>query len=122
MKFCQDCDNMLYTQVFSEENNNKLVHYCLNCNQRYDNVELKDNCLFEIDFNIDNIKKESCINKYTTEDPTLPVAKGIKCPNKKCPVVPPETSKIVYINYDTEKMKYTYICLNCKEAGYTHIW
>ena len=125
MEFCRECDNMLYTKINSEESPEELkglVYYCLNCNKYYDNIKPSDNCVFELDFNMDNIRKESCINKYTTEDPTLPVAEGIKCPNADCPVKPPDTPRVVYINYDSVKMKYTYICLDCKKAGKDHTW
>ena len=123
MEFCNECDNMLYTKIISEDDSNKLVYYCLNCNKNYDNIKTEDNCIYEVNFNIDNIRRESCINKYTTEDPTLPRAEGIRCPNKSCPIKPPETSEIIYINYDSEKMKYAYICLDCKKAGNdSYIW
>tara|TARA_A100001035_G_scaffold243917_1_gene211302 strand:+ start:50 stop:412 length:363 start_codon:yes stop_codon:yes gene_type:complete len=120
MEFCKQCDNMLYTKVLNEDEKSKLVYYCLNCNVNYDNLKKDDNCIYEVNFNIDNIRRESCINKYTTEDPTLPRAQGIKCPNETCPSANPE---IVYINYDPTKMKYTYICLDCKKAGSkSYVW
>lgn len=123
MEFCQECDNMLYTKVITEETKSGLVYYCLNCDQNYDNIKPKESCIYAVNFNIDNIRRESCINKYTTEDPTLPRAQGIKCPNANCPIKGPDNSEIVYINYDPVKLKYTYICLDCKKAGNkSYIW
>jgi DNA-directed RNA polymerase subunit M/transcription elongation factor TFIIS len=122
MDFCQDCDNMLYTKIITQDESTKLVYHCLNCNKYVDNNN-SNSCIYELNFNLDNIRRESCINKYTTYDPTLPRAKGIKCPFAECPKKDQDDGEIVYINYDSKKLKYTYICLDCKNAGKEkYIW
>lgn len=141
MKFCQNCDNLLYLKIndHSEDNDaendsgdsasaasvnplNKkceLKYICRMCNQEYDSNE-SDSCVFNINFNLDNIKKNSFINDFIYDDITLPRAEGIKCPNAKCPDQKPE---IVYIQYDKENMKYIYVCLSChRENIQPHIW
>tara|TARA_B100001093_G_C26315401_1_gene795365 strand:+ start:197 stop:637 length:441 start_codon:yes stop_codon:yes gene_type:complete len=146
MKFCQNCDNLLYLKINDkkpdESNSNEgnedvsetaisgddmpntdepceLKYICRMCNEEYKSTE-EDSCVFNINFNLDNIKKNSFINDFIYDDITLPRAEGIKCPNENCPDTKPE---IVYIQYDRENMKFIYVCLSCHRDGVTpHIW
>jgi DNA-directed RNA polymerase subunit M/transcription elongation factor TFIIS len=142
MEFCEKCDNMLYVKVKSIEEadtdgedstgevpnpggilsnlkTNQLIYYCKNCSNEIDKSSV-NKCIYHINYDIDVIKKEHCINKYTLSDPTLPKAHGIKCPNGNCPGKKPN---IVYIKYDDKGMKYIYICVNCFNANISpHIW
>lgn len=120
MEFCEDCNNMLYLKIIkTEDSESKLEYNCKNCNYSCDNSN-KDSCVFSTNYNMDNIKKESFINKYVYEDITLPRAVGIKCPNSKCPKKDPE---IIYIKYDDDNMKFIYICLDCYRGKIEpHIW
>ena len=97
----------------------ELRYYCRMCNEVYSS-DKSDSCVFNINFNLDNIKKNSFINDYIYDDITLPRAEGIKCPNANCPDAKPE---IVYIQYDKENMKFIYVCLSChREKIEPHIW
>jgi len=145
MKFCQNCDNLLYLKIVepkaqdsdSEEGGDgsasesgsanagmldnpcELKYVCRMCNEMYNSDE-SDSCVFKINFNLDNIKKNSFINDFIYDDITLPRAEGIKCPNAGCPDTKPE---IVYIQYDKENMKFIYVCLSChREKIEPHIW
>lgn len=121
MSFCSECDNIMdakITKVDDDSEKTRLQYVCLQCNLVVDSKS-KDSCVFSIDFNTDNIKKQSFINPYIYEDKTLPIANGIKCPNVNCPS---ESPKISYIEYDSAKMKYIYICMDCYKAGQDHIW
>ena len=145
MKFCDNCENMLYLKIeecdnaksegSSEEasslssdtssttespkNSCKLTYKCIKCNESYPSSE-EDSCVFNVNFNLDNIKKNSFINEFIYNDITLPKAEGIKCPNQECPDSKPQ---IVYIQYDKEKMNFIYVCLSCHREGITpHIW
>jgi DNA-directed RNA polymerase subunit M/transcription elongation factor TFIIS len=131
MEFCETCDNMLYTKIVeesesktgcdSEKVKSELIYFCKNCGKEYKTLGKTIKSVYSIDYNLDNIKKHSLINEYTLEDPTLPKAIGIKCPNKECPSK--STSNIVYINYDEKNMKYMYACLDCyKSKIEPHIW
>tara|TARA_E500000178_G_scaffold351783_1_gene413684 strand:+ start:2903 stop:3256 length:354 start_codon:yes stop_codon:yes gene_type:complete len=111
MNFCEDCDNMLYVNI---DENDVLTYKCKTCQKVYDHNINKSNCVYEETYNIDDIKKETILNKYTFDDPTLPKAKGVKCPNDNCPSKKPN---IVYINYDNKNMKYIYVCLDCRKAN-----
>ena len=145
MKFCKSCDNLLYLKITepSEEATDEsesasgsndvsvspmanpldkkceLKYVCRMCNEVYNSDE-SDSCVFNINFNLDNIKKNSFINEFIYDDITLPRAEGIKCPNANCPDSKPE---IVYIQYDKENMKFIYVCLSChREKIEPHIW
>lgn len=142
MNFCENCDNMLYMKISevpipkedsetsdvedeSEETEvktiNKIVYYCRCCNNEYPDLHKKDSCIFKINYNTENIKKNSFINKYVYDDITLPVAENMKCINSDCPGK--SKPSIKYIQYDKDDMKYIYICMNCYEAGNpNHIW
>tara|TARA_B110001469_G_C9367513_1_gene191898 strand:+ start:57 stop:431 length:375 start_codon:yes stop_codon:yes gene_type:complete len=124
MKFCANCDNMLYLNIVQDEDSlveDKLMYECKNCNFKKESDKNDNSCIFKIDYNIDKIKKNSFINPFIYEDITLPRAEGIKCPNEgKCPKTKPE---IIYIKYDNENMKFIYICLDCYKGGVEpHIW
>jgi DNA-directed RNA polymerase subunit M/transcription elongation factor TFIIS len=132
MDFCTDCDNVLYTKIVEESEASEegacatpskggLIYYCKNCGKEYTNIHNMQKSVFSINYNIDKIKKHSLINEYTLEDPTLPRASGIKCPNASCPSK--GSSNIVYINYDEKNMKYIYACLDCYKAKIEpHLW
>ena len=136
MNFCDNCDNMLYMKIDEiktsiEEDSqepaedaivkNKILYYCRCCNNEYPNLHKDNSCIFSINYNTDNIKKQSFINKYMYDDITLPNAEGIKCPNSICPAK--SKPNIKYIQYDKDNMKYIYICMDCYENGIAdHIW
>ena len=123
MKFCPECENMLIVKIIKDENPDipdKLNYICRNCGFEEEHNKMEDSCILKIDYNIDNIKKNSFINPFIYDDITLPRAEGIKCPNANCPKA---KSEIVYIKYDNDNMKFIYICLDCHKAGITpHIW
>ena len=131
MEFCENCDNMLYVKIVNDNDSGeqesadaeiqeKLTYYCRCCGNTKANIKTTTTIIYSINFNTDNIKKQSIINPYTFNDPTLPKATGIKCPNKNCPSKIPN---IIYINYDENDMKYIYVCLDCHKNNIEpHIW
>ena len=124
MRFCENCDNILYLKINDDEESqdstkSQMKYICRKCNEKYDHDGI-DSCVYKVNYNMDNIKKNSFINKFIYDDITLPKAEGIKCPNKNCPDT---KSDIVYIQYDKENMKYIYVCLSChRENIEPHIW
>ena len=106
--------------VDSDEIHNSLLYICKNCNFQKAHTSEENSCIFKIDYNTENIKKNSFINPFIYEDITLPRAEGIKCPNVNCPK---PKSEIIYIKYDNDNLKFIYICLDCYKAGNEpHIW
>ena len=135
MHFCDNCDNMLYMKIggLKEEfdkteldkkldlENNKIIYFCRSCNKEYPDLHKKDSCIYSVNYNTENIQKQSFINKYIYDDATLPTAENIKCINKECPGK--DKPNIKNIQYDKDNMKYIYICMKCYEAGIeNHIW
>jgi len=129
MKFCNDCNNMLYLNIVQSDiqtEPDKINYICKNCNFQCEHNKSEDSSIFSIDYNIDNIKKNSFINPFIYEDITLPRAEGIKCPNENCGVAAGKKPEIIYIKYDNDNMKFIYICLDChknpKPGNEKHIW
>jgi hypothetical protein len=121
MNFCEHCQNMLEIKLLGDPANNvpsSLGYVCKTCDKTYSEEEsksiLKDNCVYSMNYNIDSIKRDSVINKYTYLDVTLPRVKNVKCPNPNC--AGGDTPEISYIKYDDERMKYVYICCDCQKA------
>lgn len=114
MEFCSVCDNMYYIKT-DKENKSNLVYYCKNCN----NEEKKDlkgnNCVYTSSYTANkyfDIKDH--VNKYTHLDPTLPRVDNIPCPNAGCITNKGKGNKeVIYIKYDSENMKYLYLCVEC---------
>ena len=120
MEFCKECDNMLYLDISNtDDSKSVLVYNCKKCNKQYSNIEIKNNCVYKMDYNIDKIKRDSLVNKYTSLDITLPRINNIKCPNPKCTLKNPE---IVYLKYDDSEMKYCYICCECQKNDREFYW
>lgn len=128
--FCKNCDNMLVTKIQMGDARDEadeseadtpstigstLVRYCRNCNYSMEEPQ-KTKSVYHSNFNLDTIKREHVVNKYTAYDNTLPKAQGIKCPNDNCPVKS-RKSDIRYIKYDDNSMKYIYMCLDCNRSG-----
>jgi hypothetical protein len=139
--FCDLCDNMLVTKIefksseagesgeageageAASSGNTNLINYCRSCNFSTDFPE-KKNPVYHLNYNLELIKREHIVNKFTAKDNTLPKALGIKCPNETCPSkVKSKKSDICYIKYDDANMKYIYICIDCNNAGIEpNIW
>ena len=130
--FCNRCDNFLNTRIektvvtqeIIEEGKateitevlSDLIYFCEKC----DYSEKRDtgsSSVYHLNYNLDKIKRNHIVNKYTALDITLPKATGIKCPNEKCPSKnTAKKSEIRYIKYDDKNMKYIYICIACYKA------
>ena len=111
--FCNNCFNL--TSLHSNEEG-KLIHHCKNCgtNEDYEN---NGDCIFSMDFR--KIDKSEIINsnQYITHDRTIPTIKNninLKCPNEECSTnVEGGEKSFKYVKYDSEDIKYIYICQSC---------
>lgn len=116
MKFCSQCDNMLYIKINSE-NNNELVYYCRNCN--FEDTTHTEGALCILDNQIQNKEQKfnHNVNKYTKLDPTLPRIYTMKCVNESCKTNTEHSgdkkTEIIYMRYDDTNLKYIYICPTC---------
>jgi len=116
MNFCAKCDNMYYIKLKEDDQLNKLIYSCRQCN--YEDDDLVDKPLICISKSYINKKPgnyKDIVNEYTKLDPTLPQVKNIKCPNDTCKSItnPEIPSNITYIKYNETEMKYLYMCRYC---------
>tara|TARA_Y100000996_G_C22510861_1_gene638325 strand:+ start:520 stop:867 length:348 start_codon:yes stop_codon:yes gene_type:complete len=106
INFCNNCNNLLF--LYSNEDD-KLYYGCKVCSniQEYNN---KQNLLKSSD----TINKEIInTNENLINDITLPRISNpnIKCINEEC--AKKNKSKVIYIKYNSQELKYIYICENC---------
>jgi DNA-directed RNA polymerase subunit M/transcription elongation factor TFIIS len=118
MHFCSNCDNMYYLKLASDEGN-ELIYYCRKCGNEETSIGNESVVVSTTNIKQKEQKFHHIINEYTKYDPTLPRISNIKCPNISClsnkEKEDPEfkENEIIYMRYDTENMKYVYICSNC---------
>lgn len=130
MRFCTNCNNMLYLQLDNPDSNT-LVYYCrvCNCNDAadLDHVNIGHNVL-STQFKKGEQRFNHIINRYTKLDPTLPRIYNMKCPNLECKTNEADAkgttseskeTEIIYMRYDDENMKYLYICAECDKIWKT---
>lgn len=119
VNFCPECDNLLYIHTSSE---NELYYGCKYCkfNSLKKDINIDDtgaqlNCVYnttKLIGSLDLIKD----NKYLKHDVTIPHInsnKNLKCLSECCKG---KRTKIKYINYDSDNMKFLYICDFCNSS------
>ena len=126
MKFCQDCDNMLYIRLLSEESN-KLIYYCRNCGNTYDQIDKDNVCVLNTNITTKDTAYLQDINEYSKLDPTLPRTQNIKCPNQTClsnhqteDEILLNKNEVIYLRYDDVNLNYVYICTQCDTSWKTN--
>ena len=62
MKFCKDCDNMLYLRLNNDSNN--LIYYCRNCGNTYDETDKSEICVLNTHVTESSAFSQD-INEYT---------------------------------------------------------
>jgi DNA-directed RNA polymerase subunit M/transcription elongation factor TFIIS len=114
MRFCSQCDNMLYMKM--NDDDSSLHLFCRFC----EHVEpLPLNSTVIINTHLPSTEKnfEHFINPYTKYDPSLPRVDNVFCKDVLCPSHVEEENtkkkKIIYIRYDNLNMKYLYLCPTC---------
>jgi DNA-directed RNA polymerase subunit M/transcription elongation factor TFIIS len=117
MKFCANCQNMLYIGIDANDTN-KLTYYCRNCGTVDDIITQEGHCVLNTHLKQGEQKFNHIINQYTKLDPTLPRIYTMKCPNEGCVTnVDSEEKKkkteVIYMRYDDSNMRYVYICVDC---------
>lgn len=116
MEFCEKC-NFLYYLSIDEDDPNRLIFVCHHCGNQ--NTELVKNGICILDEQLQDKKLEisHLINPYTKLDPTLPRIWNVKCPTQQCTTNHGEKAKepteIIYMKYDTENLKFLYLCVAC---------
>jgi DNA-directed RNA polymerase II subunit RPB9 len=116
MRFCKECNNMLYP---TENKDNKTLKFlCKNCNyfETTDNNKEETNCVYrnEVRLKQSAIKIDPCI----VEDPTYSRTKNFPCPT--CGY----NEAIFFQNPNTNDtgMKLIFVCCNKKNGKYCGKW
>jgi DNA-directed RNA polymerase subunit M/transcription elongation factor TFIIS len=117
MKFCGNCENMLYIGIDAKDSN-KLTYYCRNCGTIDDIITQEGHCVLNTNLKQGEQKFNHIINQYTKLDPTLPRIYTMKCPNESC--ITNESgekgkkkAEVIYMRYDDSNMRYVYMCVDC---------
>ncbi len=122
MKFCENCDFMLYIKLTED---NKLAYKCKHCGFEKDhNSEDIDNCIYSKDYKINEVSYSWMVNPDLCHDPTLPRVGNIPCPNDKineetgeylCPTKTTlkKPNEVIYVLFDKKNLKYFYMCCHC---------
>lgn len=111
--FCSECHNMTFIYLNEEQN---LIHYCEACSKS-ESFTSENACIHTTSVNKYDNSESINYNKYITHDITLPKIEGnsnIKCTNEECESIKEDkNSSVTYIKYDSDNMKYIYICNYC---------
>ena len=112
IRFCTVCDNYLYLQVEGETQT--LQRMCRNCG--FKDTEDQGGLVSEMHIEQRAAEGYTLINEFTLKDKRLPHLYGtMKCISDKCPSnTQSKESDIVYIKYDTENLRYIYMCYLCQ--------
>lgn len=137
MKFCENCNNMLYIngKMPKDEDLNKgmelVCHFCgynehiqptppesvpvlvERYTQETDKKETDKKALLGVDFYGDVRSFKQYQTDNIVHDKTLPRVCNIQCP-QKCDEQKKKFSEIICIRYDQANMKYLYYCVDCK--------
>lgn len=114
MKFCSNCDNMLYISIDSEDAN-KLTHTCRQCGYIDPIVGGEGLVVLDTKLKMSEQKSRFIINDFTKFDPTLPRIYTLKCPNNECKTNDSDATQteIIYLRSNDADMKYIYLCPTC---------
>ncbi len=123
MKFCQNCNFMLYIKLTE---NNKLAYKCKQCGFEKEHLpDDIDNCIYSKDYKINELSYTWMVNPDLCYDPTLPRVGNIPCPNDKqdkdgvflCPTKnKTKPNEVIYVQFDKKNLKYFYMCCHCKST------
>ncbi len=107
MKFCEKCENMLYS---IEERENTAFYKCMNPVCSYEKEITQENpIVYEHNLQQD-MSIQYSMNPYLKLDPTLPRFTTMKCPNQACTIKP---SDVVGVKLDATNVVWMYQCAHC---------
>lgn len=114
MKFCQKCNNMLYSVTQTE---GKAFLSCRSCDYK-EEITKQNPVVYEHDLRQDTSVQHS-INPYLKYDPTLPRFTNMVCPNSECPTKGKD-SNIVGVKLDPVNVVWLYQCSECNNTWKQH--
>ena len=130
MEFCDNCDNKMdikwKNDIINSKKQKLLIYNCITCGniKEYNKDTIINPKLYHQNYQIDK-SYITFNNELLCSDPTLQKVTDpdIKCPNTICSsYTSTDLNKgqdIIYYIYDTDNMKYLYICSHCKSSWKT---
>lgn len=120
MEFCDNCENKMNIKWKNENSQKLLIYYCTTCGnvKQYDKNSIINPKLYHQNYELDK-SYVTFNNSLLVSDPTLSKVENsnIKCPT--CTDLTEKQQDIIYYIYDTDNMKYLYICTYCKSSWKT---
>ena len=117
MRFCKECDNMLYPKEQTYDENqgiSRLIYDCRICGhfEKAREGDEWENCVYKSDnvasgAQMNNIRL--AIDKDCIKDPTLQRVQGIKCVNKQCK----GTTAVTFTQPTKDRLSLVYVCVSC---------
>lgn len=112
IRFCRECDNMLYPKERTGEDKiGHLIYDCRICGyfERAKPGNEADNCVYKSEFS--KMSEKFNVDPECVKDPTLSRTKNIRCMNKKkeCD----GTEAVTFTNPTKERMNLIYVCTKC---------
>ena len=112
MRFCKECDNMLYPkEQVIEEGIGRLIYDCRICGyfEKAKPNDEADNCVYKSEHS--KLSDRFFVDKEVIKDPTLSRRKNINC--RKCG----HNEAVTFTNPTKDRMNLIFVCTNC-----THNW
>ena len=115
MRFCKECDNMLYPkeQVYDEHQGiSRLIYDCRICGhfEKAREGDEWDNCVYRSDHDANSGEaKMFAIDKDCIKDPTLQRRNDITCPNKACN----GRQAVTFTQPTKDRLNLIYVCTSC---------
>jgi DNA-directed RNA polymerase subunit M/transcription elongation factor TFIIS len=106
MKFCKECDSMLYPY----EENSKLFEICKNCGYK----EICNSNIISTTFYKKKKQSDQSSIRYFIYDNALPYTIHKKCPNKECISFTDKSKQEAVFFNDKNNMELIYLCTQCK--------
>jgi DNA-directed RNA polymerase subunit M/transcription elongation factor TFIIS len=113
MFYCPNCNNIYDIKQISDETNNTTTTFfvCENCGHK---EEIKEGTLVASKYMSTHVVSDELQPDLNIlNDPTIPITRNYKCPNKKCSsYTDPEKREALF--YRTKTNNIIYICRTCK--------
>jgi DNA-directed RNA polymerase subunit M/transcription elongation factor TFIIS len=121
---------MYYIKINGEDANT-LVYYCRFCGHEDNEPAESGVVVLRTEYKKTEQQFSHMVNRYIKHDPTLPRIANVKCPNESCTSNAATSnhgdkahqgdkahsdkteSRVIYLRYDDNNMKYLYICEDC---------
>eukprot|EP00741_Cyanophora_paradoxa_P006026 tig00000970_g5844.t1 len=117
MRFCRNCNNMLYPKENKEDGAKELQFYCRICDHKEAAAEL-EHCVYRHEI-VERAGAKINISDDLVSDPTLPRTTDVSCPRNCVDAQFGGSSPVVFFQKPgrrpDEPMTLYFICTKCRE-------